>query len=371
MENINRNMKTKTSIQEHRTVPEVPGVTTYPVGTETISGITKLTGENAVGNVVVRACMVFSDTKDKFEAEGLSPTEANKKAIEFCLGHCAFRNTATEQNSERTLEERCAEKNSLDALERFGIDPKDAIFVAVTGNKVGFSDDFDKYIDDGSGIVNPEGWRQVSGYNAFFSDVQEAPVLARRLADCGDINIEFKTKEGKTIIGFMHLTRPGQTFGKDKRTFEYEGKKVSYFEHALREASEHYNIDWDSLNISLRTAIEGEDFQKHFDSYEAMEGHIPGWLEDGFVKNATNPDWKQGDPVKKEDTFYADFKGIILQDIHEAYEHLGLKEEQFDMSNMLETMHNPEQSSYERAMREKILDTRDLYMTIHKSAVHL
>jgi hypothetical protein len=378
-------LKTNMAQQEQLTTPEAPGITTYPVGCESFSAITALAGEQKIGNVVVRACPVFSGEKaerksrikaeliaagiDEKDATKQAEGKANKEAQDFCLGACAMRALTVE--SYRNGEDlECAEKNSVDALERLGLSPEQAIFVAVTGNRVGFSDEFDEYVADGSATINPEGWRQASGFNAFFSDVAEASAIARRLADCGDVNIEFKTKDGKTIIGFMHLTRPGQTFGKDARKFEFEDRKVSYFEHVLREAAAHYDIDWESFSVTLRTAIEAEDFQKHFDSYEAMEGHVPGWLDDGFIKNASNPEWKQGDPVNKEDTFYADFKGIILRDIREAYEHLGLSDEQFDMSNMLDTMHDSKQSSYERAMREKALDTRDLYMTIHRSAVH-
>lgn len=378
---LNTNMQR----QEQITTPEAPGITAYPVGRESFSAITALAGEQKIGNVVVRACPVFSGEKaerksrilaeliatgiDEKEAAKQAESKANKEAQDFCLGACAMRAlTVDAYRNGEGLE--CAEKNSLDALERLGVAPEQTIFVAVTGNRVGFSDEFDEYVSDGSAIINPEGWRQASGFNAFFSDTAEAPAIARRLADCGDVNIEFKTKDGKTIIGFMHLTRPGQTFGKEARKFEFEGKKVSYFEHVLREAAAHYDIDWDSFSVTLRTAIEAEDFQKHFDSYEAMEGHVPGWLEDGFIKNASNPDWKPGDSVHKEDTFYADFKGIILRDIHEAYANLGLNDDQFDASNMLDTMHDETQSSYERAMRQKALDTRDLYMTIHASAVH-
>ncbi len=377
------NQKTNMS-KEVRSTPEAIGITTYHVGIDTISAITKLDGEGKIGNVVVRSCPVFSGEKaerksriiSELTADGEDEKDATKKAEglatkeaqNFCLGACAMR-ALTVEAYRRGEDLECAEKNSLDALERLGVSPEQAIFVAVTGDRVGFSDSFDDYVADGSGVVNPEGWRQVTGFNSFFSDVAEAPALARRLADCGDVNMEFKTKDGKTIIGFMHLTRPGQTFGKDVRKFEFEGQKVSYVEHALREAAAQYDIDWSSFSMTLRTAIEAEDFQKHFDSYEAMEGHVPGWLADGFLKNATNPDWKPGDEIVKSDTFYADFKGIITRDIAEAFEHLSLSSEQLDMTNMLETMHDPSQSSYERAMREKILDTRDLYMTIHHSAL--
>lgn len=323
-----------------------------PVGESSRSAITKL---NGIGNVVVRCCTEFSRVAGEKERDA---------ATRYCREQCSLRPLSPD-DYQQYAEISCPEKNTLVAYKELDIKPEEAITIAVTGNEVGFDDEFDDYVVEGVAGVNPEGWKEAKGFNAFFADSSKGVrALGRRLADCGDLNIEFKTTDGRTIIGFMHLTRPGQTVGQTRYKFGPEDRPVSFFEHALGEALSHYGeTDVSSVSLRLRTAIEAQDFVKHFDSKEAMEGHVPGWYEDGFLENVSNPRWSEGDPHDESDMWHADFKGIVTRDIVEGMNKFGLKQEQLDMTDMLDTMHDPSHSSHERAMRNSKPDTRDLYIT--------
>jgi len=364
----NKNMPNQET-ESRRELIEVPGIVTYPVGNETVSAITKVAGDEAIGNTLVRTCPIFEDKKAEFVREGNTPAEANKMAVAFCLGDCASRGLTIETNGENDIETRCPEKNTLDALTRLGIKPEQAIIVAVTGNNVGFSDEFEKYETEGTASTNPEGWRQFNGCNAFFSDVEECPALACRLADCGDLNVEFKTKDGRNILGFLHMTRPNQ-YGQTK--YPDNQDNLPYVEFALRKAFNHYGeVDLSSVRLVLRTAIEKKDFIFRFDAPEKMEQVLPGWAVDGYVENQDNASWKPGDGFESTDRFTADFRGIVEDSIKLGMDRLGIEASQFDDSHMLDTMHSGEHSSFERSKNMNTTDTRDLYITAHKSAFAL
>ncbi|MEI6237009.1 MAG: hypothetical protein WCP03_00200 [Candidatus Saccharibacteria bacterium] len=351
-----------TNNEQPRDVIEVPGLVTYPVGDETISAISMV---DVVGSTLTRTCPSFEEIKSRYITEGLTPTEAVKMATTYCLGECASRDLTVSQNREKG--NLCPEKNTLDALTCLGIQPEQTMIVAVTGNNVGFSDEFDMYVANGSASTNPEGWRQVNGCNAFFSDAEDCPVLACRLADCGDLNIEFKTQDGRTIIGFMHLTRPNQ-YGTTACPDSQDG--LPYVEYALRKAIEHYgDVDISTMSLTLRSAIEKQDFLFSFTDSEKMQQVLPGWAQDGYVENLDNPYWKPGDSFEPTDHFTADFRGVVEDSINLSMQRLGITEDQYDNSNMIDTMHDPHFASDQEDKKLGIPARRDLYITAHKSAL--
>ena len=362
----NLNIKMTNEIKTSREVIEVPGIDTYPVGDESVSAITKVTGEEAVGNTLVRSCPTFAEVKKRYmQSEGLSEPGATAEATKYCMGTCAMRGVTAEQN--QLVDVKCPEKNTLEALNRLGISPSETLIVAVTANGVGFADEFDTYQAAGKATTNPEGWRQANGFNAFFSDVETCPVLARRLADCGDLNIEFKTKNGKTIIGFMHLTRPNQ-YGEGSYPESQDGK--SYVDFALGKAIERYSdVDLSSMRLVLRSAIEQQDFTFNFDSAAKLEEVLPGWAANGYIANLSNPNWQPGDEVKTTDELAADFRGIVTDSIRQTMQKLGIADSQFDDSHLLDTMHDPAHSSDQEDKKMGWAARRDLYIIAHKFAL--
>lgn len=357
----NKNMS-KNETQYNHEVVKAHGIVTYPVGSETVSGISMV---DIVGSTLTRTCPTFEEVKSRYVTEGLTPAEAAKMATAYCLGDCAARDLTVCQNREQG--NFCPEKNTLDALTRLGVTPEQTMIVAVTGNNVGFSDEFDIYVANGSGSINPEGWRQVNGCNAFFSSVEDCPVLACRLADCGDLNIEFKTQDGCTIIGFMHLTRPNQ-YGSTAYPESQDG--LPYVEYALRKAFEHYgDVDLSTVNLTLRSAIEKQDFLFSFTDSDKMQQVLPGWAQDGYLENLDNPNWKPGDPFGATDRFAADFRGVVEDSIRLSMRKLGITEDRYDNNHMIDTMHDPRFSSDQEDKKLGIPARRDLYITAHKSSL--
>jgi hypothetical protein len=316
------------------------------VGEESVAVITRLNPTPArterVGNILRRSCQLG----------GVACKEA-----------CVLRQTADYPNNPDKL---CADRNLTEGLQALGIEPSNVLMVAVTDNEVGFGDQLARYQEEGRLKENPEGWSELPGFNAFFARADEVPAIGSRLADCAHFEFEFKDREGQTVIGFEHGTRPNM-YGPSAYAFETDGQPVSYTHHVLAKAVEHYGADSASFQIRLSSSIRAENFVKHFDSQEKMEAHIPGWFEAGFVRNVSNPDWQPGDPVVPEDEWHADARGLILHDIYGAMRALGIPENQFMCEDMLDPADtNGEFSSHEK--RNEFGDTRDLYLIAHTSA---
>lgn len=327
-----------------------------PVGEESVAVITRLNpteeSPNRAGNILRRSCQIG----------GVA-----------CKEECVLRKEAEGSNGPGVAEypanpdKLCADRNLAEALEGMGIEPRKVLMVVVTGDEVGFGDQLHDYQSAGRLQVNPEGWAELPGFNAFFARPEEVPAIGSRLADCAHFEFEFKDRDGKTVIGFEHGTRPNMA-GPTAYKFEEDGRPVSYTHHVLTRAIDHYGSDPASFRIRLSSSIRPENFVKYFDSQEKMESHIPGWLEAGFVENVSRPDWQPGDPIMSEDAWHADARGLILHDINEAMEVLGIPPEQFVADDMLDPADtNGEFSSYER--RSEFGDFRDLYMVAHQSAL--
>lgn len=331
------------------------------IGTDAEHLITKMRLDEqdaalAIGNVLRRTCEFIGKDVCKQECqlqvicrEGI-PVEVAKRTVAIA-----------------STERSCADLNLLNAIRGTGIPAQEILMVGVTANYVGFGDRLAEYEKEGDLKQNSVGgWQELPGFNAFFARTEEVSALGRRLADCADVNFEFKDADGNTVIGFEHGTRTNM-FGRSAYPFERDGKKVSFTEYTVGQAIDHYGADPASIKIKLAAAIKGHNFQKHFDSREKMEGHLPGWYEDGFVTNISNPDWKEGDEIIAEDTWEADTRSMIIRDITEAMQALGVPPENFNMDGIIDPGDSGGvHSSHE--FRDKYGDTRDLYLTYAKES---
>jgi hypothetical protein len=342
--------------------PEVVGADiglVRPIGNESIAVITRLnpTEEHVdnVGNILRRTC----------EAAG----ELSCQAV------CQLRGNDPEEY-ERNEFRKCADRNLRQGLDELGIAPGDVLMVAVTGDEVGFGDKLADYQQDGLQSKNPEGWTELKGFNAFFARYFEGPAIGSRLADCAHLEFEFLDKFGNTVVGFQHGTRTNmrgeskqgsQALVKDKPGFDADGEPASYTEHVLSRAIEHYEADPDTINIRLGSSIKAENFTKKFPNREKMENVFPGWLEAGFLHNTTNPNWKPGDTIIDTDEWAADARGMILHDIEQTMNRLGIPKENFTREDMVDPADTDGEYSSNQN-KAKYGDTRDLYLVAHQDA---
>jgi len=326
----------------------MPEFITAPVGDnveQAISVMRNGNGEPVTGNVLRRVCQWAGENA--------------------CERACQFgEQTATGgEVAELTRSRDCADINLATALESLGLEADEVLMVGVTANEVGFVDRLDDY---GGVINNPHGWRELRGFNAFFAREGEVEALGCRMADCADINFEFHDSDGNTVFGLEHGTRTNM-FGSGKYAFEKDGQKMSFTEYALRQAIEHYGADPSTVRINLAAAIKGDNHHYTFVSAEKMEEVVPGWQADGFLNNVSNPDWQPGDPVNPEDQWAADTRGMIIRDIEQAMEALGIPAANFDKSNILDPNDSDgRHSSHKTSYLTGSPSTRDLYITYVK-----
>lgn len=93
-----------------------------------------------------------------------------------------------------------------------------------------------------------------------------------------------------------------------------------------------------------------------------MEEVLPGWYKDGYVKNLDNPAWKEGDPVEESDTWEADTRAMIVDNIRDTMDRLGIPPENFSTEGIIDPGDSQgEHSSHQ--FRSQYGDTRDLYLT--------
>lgn len=344
------------------------------VGDESLAVITRLEAKSSeaddVGNILRRTCQGIGKAAC---ADGCGLLREQETAELSIAGIRYDRVQAARQASIRRRK-LCADTNLLSGLKGLGISPNDTLMVAVTGDDVGFADQLEQYRLDGRVERNPHGWQEIKGFNAFFSHgdrqvkapLEGYPAIGSRLADCAHLEFEFKDSMRRPIIGFEHGTRPNM-FGSSKYAFEADGRPASYTEYILRTALEHYDADPTTVLLRLSSSIKPENFAKRFSSSEEMESVLPGWLDDGFVWNASDPNWQEGDEIREDDIWYADARGLILRDIDQTMERLGIPRSHFNCEDMLDPADTDgEFSSHQN--RDRYGDTRDLYMVAHSSA---
>lgn len=262
----------------------------------------------------------------------------------------------------------CADVNLKKALDSVGLSPKQVLMIGVTANNVGFGDLLPSYEAEGKIKHNSHGWRELPGFNAFFARSTEVSALGRRLADCADINFEFKDDKGVTVIGFEHGTRTNM-FGAAEYPFDNNGEKISFTRHVLGRAIDHYGADPASITITLAAAIKAKNFTKSFDSVQKMEEHLPGWWRAGYVDNVSDPSWAPDSEgaIPDADKWEADTRRMIIDDIKSAMKVLSVPDENLSMDGIIDPGDSNGMFSSHQ-FRAQYGDTRDLYLTYVKKS---
>lgn len=316
-----------------------------PVGPNTISAISIMgEKEKLAGNVLRRLC---------------------KLGGEACAQTCALHQGIIER-VEASIDSKCADENLNQVITELGAKPENLLMIGVTADNIGFADEIDSDPEKYKYSVSPAtGIKEMPGFNAFFAregDVvagHEVNVLGRRLADCGDINLEFRDAEGKKVMGFMHMTKPNLQ-GEGAQKYEFQGKKVGSFEYFLRTAMEHYGADISTVQVRVAAAIKQEHYKYTFDDDAKLDQHFPGWKELGLVSNKSNPDWQPGQPTAG-DTLNMDFSGMLRWQMAQVAE---LKLEQISWEGAIDPGDTGSQhASNHRGYFDKTQDGRDAYFT--------
>lgn len=225
----------------------------------------------------------------------------------------------------------CSDRNLSSALERLLDEGEAAIMVGVTKDRVGFYDKLDTYEEEGLVSTNSQGITEVSGFNAFFARAEDNVALGRRLADCGDVNLEFLDENGDMVFGFMHLTR---TNLKGENTFRFGGDdehRMGAFEYFLWEALSYYGGDPESVKVRVTAAVTGPNWPYYFSDVkdettgaivktaeECMNETFPGWYEGGFLHNASYPEWRPGVIIEPTDRWEPDLPAMIRWQIYKT-----------------------------------------------------
>jgi hypothetical protein len=303
-------------------------------------------GQPAIGNVLRRLCQ------------------------HGCQDGCSIRQQMKENDSVVEVfemlqsvesERSCADLNLAKGIGKLGLKRDQVLMVGVTKNKVGFADQLDEYDVQ----QNPEGWRELSGFNAFFARTDEESALGRRLADCSDINYEFTDAEGKSVIGFEHGTRTNMT-GESDLQYERDGKKVNFTEYVLGQAIDHYGADPQTIKIKLAAAIQGRNFTFTFTDIFKMEEVLPGWYSGGLLENKDNSNWAPNSDgsLNATDVWEADSRQLILHDIYQAAENLGIPTDNIDVLSPIDPAESDGMfSSQTKSRLGKSQASRDLYIT--------
>lgn len=250
----------------------------------------------------------------------------------------------------------CAENNISSALEKFGVEPGNFMLAAATADNVFFGDSLDKT----NAFESQEGYSQLPEANAFFfrPGIDKGPngkpidAMGMRMADCGSVNYEFKDRQGNLVLGQSHFSRTNM-HGPSAFNHEVEGKKVSWAEHVLASAIEHYGADTSSIRIYVAAAVEGKDFIHNFDSEEKMNKYYQGWSELGFMHR----DEESGETL-------IDYREMIMWQLEGAAQAHGVSKSFIKAENAINTGDiNLGHASHQLASKVKIEHGRDLYIT--------
>jgi hypothetical protein len=330
------------------TDPNVPSFEPYAdgfaVGEDTLAYITRMRDPAEAGDVPKRELLVGDILRRTCALGGAACAKSGCQAPE------GFSNN----------DKLCSDLNLKDVTERLNIKAEDLLMIGVTADGVGFYDQLDNYSD--SVKTNSVGIRELPGYNAFFAKASEEVVLGARLADCGFAAVEFKDRDGEDVAGFVHLTRPNLQ-GESKLGFEVDGEPAGCFEYFMDEALKHYGGERNSVKVHLIAAIKAENFQHTFKD-KSPEDLFPGWIDQGLLKNSSNPDWQPGDPVNADDVWEPQYREMVRYQIMRS----GIKPEQLSEEGMidpadLELGH----ASNHAGAHGKMPDARDAYLVMPRS----
>lgn len=245
---------------------------------------------------------------------------------EACTKTCALHSSLIER-AQANIDAKCADENLTQVITELGTHPENIFMVGVTADGVGFADEVDDDKEKYPYKANEKAdVKELAGFNAFFAREgdtiagDEVVALGRRLADCGDINLEFLDKDGNKVMGFMHMTKPNLQ-GEGALKYEYKGEKIGSFEYFLRSAMDHYGADLSSVQVRVAAAIRPENYSNYTFTDEAQmddpKTGFPGWKVmvnekgEGFIRNRNNTNWKPGDPFDPSDKWIIDFEAML------------------------------------------------------------
>ena len=348
------------------------------VGPNTISAISIMgEKENLAGNVLRRMCRLGG---------------------EACAQTCSLHQEIVERTQEN-IDKKCADENLKQIVYELGANPDNVLMIGVTADSVGFADEIDSNPEKYKYSVSPvTGIKELPGFNAFFTAEGdsvgglEVSALGRRLADCGDMNIEFTAKDGRKIMGFMHLTRTNleATGSKFVRrtplsSGRFHERRVGVYEYFLRSAEDHYGgLDPRAgINVRIGAAIKKENFIYKFENEAKIDELFPGWkdfkemdLGDHKIKNplrnVKNPEWQPGDHFDSNDTWEVDFREMIARHINSFNVALGITRVNgkpyldggIDWTEVIDPGDaDSEHASNARGKKDQDKDGRDAYFT--------
>jgi len=340
------------------------------VGPNTISAIS-IMGENEVlaGNVLRRLCKLG----DHVARTEMDPRPDDKKNP--CEAGCIIHRQIIER-AQKNWEQRCADENLVQVIFELGTKPENVFMVSVTADSVGFADEVDQKPDEYPYKVNAAtNIKELPGFNAFFVregdriNGDEVVALGRRLADCGDINLEFADKDGKKVMGFMHMTK-GNLHGEGHLQFVHDGARVGSFEYFLRTGLDHYGADISSVNIRVAAAIKPEHYDYTFRDEEHIQKEFPGWLtmldEQGrsLLINTARPKWHMGEQFDPDDGWKVNFQAMLRWQITKVQD---LKSQQVNWEGFIDAGDEDSQhASNHRGYSNPIWNGRDAYFTAWK-----
>jgi hypothetical protein len=322
------------------------------VGPNTISAISIMGEKEALaGNVLRRLC---------------------KLGGEACAKTCALHQGIVAR-AEANIEAKCADDNLMQVISELGTNPENVFMVGVTADGVGFADEVDNNKEKYPYKINENtSIKELPGFNAFYAREgdkiggDEVVALGRRLADCGDVNMEFTDNDGNKVMGFMHMTRPNLQ-GAETLKYDYKGKKIGSFEYFLNSAMDHYQADISDVTIRIAAAIKPEHFIYKFTDENQMEEPLPGWKnmidETGkpFLINRNNPKWNIGDTFNPEDEWEVDFQAMLRWQIVQVE---GLSSSQINWEGVIDPGEADSQhASNERGKTNSNANGRDAYFT--------
>jgi len=185
----------------------------------------------------------------------------------------------------------CAEENIEFIAAEAGIVLDRLVIVPPTEDSVLFGDKINK----GSDVPDSGMYQKTTPANAFFFrpgidqtlSGQTMAGVGMRMADCGSVGFEFNDCDGALVIGQSHFSRtnmhPETEFDEELRI---GGEPVSWAEHVLQSAIDHYGADIATIKIQLAAATEGKSFS--FPTVEKFQKYWPGWIEKGFAEVVVN-----------------------------------------------------------------------------------
>lgn len=330
------------------------------VGSNTVSAISIMgEHEELAGNVLRRICTLGG---------------------EACAQTCVLHQGVIER-AQVDIDGKCADENLAQVIEKLGLRPENVFMVGVGKDNIGFLDQVDqdrekyKYT-----ISSVTGLKELPGFDAFFSAEgdtvagDEVYALGRRLADCGDVNIEFVDRDGRRVMGFVHMSKPNLQ-GEGAQRYDYNGQKVGSFEYFLRTALDHYGGHISTVDIRVAAAIKPEHYVWKFQSEAEMDerGFI-GWEdtldEEGkpLLKNQSNPDSQPGQPFDPNDEWFADFPAMLRWQMAQLKD---LKPDQINWEGAIDPGDTgSDHASNHRGKTNPGANGRDAYFTAWADKIH-